>query len=887
MTTPANNILTFDHARLQLVKQSLELFFPDPPEDAWLVASWLAGPGQFRSRWFRCADFDQAADFVVTQSARSDTYVGMGLRHPACPPTGRGTSDDVYAIGSLWVEMDHNAGTHATPNLPTPFQLIKFLQTLPWDFSLLIDSTGGYHGHLLLKELWVLDTPAERATAHLLLRRLQRTVQLAMATKGWHLDPTSDLARVLRPAGTFNWKSGAPQPVTLFEHNPVRYNPSDLLDAPWLAEVIDSYTSPAPRGDFADAHLDRMVPGCGWLAHCRDDAATLSEPEWYAMLGLVGRCVDGDQHAHAWSAPYPHYSQAETSKKLQHALAAAGPATCTRIRYDLGGESYCQPCPHWEQIASPIVLAMDDGVRLVGRTLPYVRPKIEITPAISQVVQQAERALLAIPQGPVLYQRARRLVLISTGGTPPKWLQYGDDIPTIARAGKAYLRGLLADAALWAKYDKRSQRWEETLPPSWAVDMLHELPAWQLPRLEGIVCTPTFRPDGSLLDTPGYDPDTGLYFHPNGHKPLVLPARPSQEDAQRALRRLKAIFRNFPFAAPHHLSAVCAAILSLLARYAIQKNVPLFAVRSTTRGSGKGLLIDVISMIVTGRTMARMAQTREEDEDRKRIITLVLSGLPAVHIDNVTAPLGSAALDAVLTGDRLPDRLLGTNEYQEAPATLVFFASGNNMQFRGDTARRVVPIDLAPIEERPDERTGFAHTPLLPRVYKYRLSLVKAALTVLKAFFVAARPRQPLTPFGSYEEWSRLIRECLVWAGELDPCMERPALETYSDTEHEDIATLLACWHMCYPTTARALKDAIQDVLHLGTLQHKLPANHWDALREAFGAFDPRYDGYHLRNHYLGQTLRRLKGRIVNQMRFVGQENKHTKVLEWRVEALT
>src|SRR3712207_8645085 len=39
----------------------------------------------------------------------------------------------------------------------------------------------------------------------------------------------------------------------------------------------------------------------------------------------------------------------------------------------------------------------------------------------------------------------------------------------------------------------------------------------------------------------------------------------------------------------------------------------------------------------------------------------------------------------------------------------VVFASGNNMQFRGDMARRVVPIDLYPQVERPEERDDFRH----------------------------------------------------------------------------------------------------------------------------------------------------------------------------------
>ena len=227
------------------------------------------------------------------------------------------------------------------------------------------------------------------------------------------------------------------------------------------------------------------------------------------------------------------------------------------------------------------------------------------------------------------------------------------------------------------------------------------------------------------------------------------------------------------------------------------------------------------------------------------MITLALSGIPALHIDNVTGPLGSGALDGALTGMTVTERVLGTNEQREAPLNLIFFASGNNMQFRGDTARRVVPIDLAPVEERPDERTGFRHVPLLSWVQQHRRGLVKAALTVLKAFYVAKQPKQPLTPLGVMKPGPISYARVSCGLGEADPCTDRHSLEIHSDPEHENIATLLTCWHTCYGDQAVALKKAIPDAPHLGTLQQKAPANHWDELRDALGAFDSRYDGHH------------------------------------------
>jgi putative DNA primase/helicase len=235
---------------------------------------------------------------------------------------------------------------------------------------------------------------------------------------------------------------------------------------------------------------------------------------------------------------------------------------------------------------------------------------------------------------------ARQAAGADCAGVPtPKWLRHrGPETPVIVPAPPAHLRELAALAATWAKFDKRAKRWEEALPPAWVIDALLARPAWSFPALEAIVSTPTMRPDGSVLVTPGYDPHTGLYLEVNPADYPPLPAHPTHEDACQALKTLAAVFINFPFAHLWHQSSACAAILSLLVRYAIEGNGPLFAVSSTTRGSGKGLLIDVVSLIGTGRTAPRMAQTQDENEERKRLMTLALAGTTVVHIDNLTTP---------------------------------------------------------------------------------------------------------------------------------------------------------------------------------------------------------------------------------------------------------
>lgn len=359
-----------DFTSVQEVQRYLDCLFPEAPEDAWLVISWLAAPQDFRSRWFRIADRRAAEQTILTLARQFNTYVGLGLRRPQCVPSvyTRGTSEDVLAIGGLWIECDHAAGIHAATNLPTPPALLAFIKQLPFQPSLLVDSGGGIHCYVLFKELWILDTPAEQEKAALLLRRFQRTLQVAATAQGWTIDSTADLARVLRPTGTVNYKDAIPKPVQMMEEVPQRYNPSDLADMPWLASIEDMYTPAPGSGQFPITLLAPIETGCAWLAHCRDDAATLPEPEWYAMLGIVGRCEDGERLAHELSRPYARYSPDETSRKLRHALEASGPRTCSTIRYDLNADVYCRTCPAWHTMKSPIKLGMPTTQELVTGT---------------------------------------------------------------------------------------------------------------------------------------------------------------------------------------------------------------------------------------------------------------------------------------------------------------------------------------------------------------------------------------------------------------------------------------------------------------------------------------------------------------------------------------
>jgi len=103
------------------------------------------------------------------------------------------------------------------------------------------------------------------------------------------------------------------------------------------------------------------------------------------------------------------------------------------------------------------------------------------------------------------------------------------------------------------------------------------------------------------------------------------------------------------------------------------------------------------------------------------------------------------------------------------------------MVLSADGVRRCLHIRLEPQVEKPEERTGFKIDNLVRHVRKHHSDLVCDALTILRAYHVAGRPSFGLKPWGSFEEWSDLVRNAVYWVLGVD-CDTRDALAVRSDT---------------------------------------------------------------------------------------------------------
>jgi hypothetical protein len=444
------------------------------------------------------------------------------------------------------------------------------------------------------------------------------------------------------------------------------------------------------------------------------------------------------------------------------------------------------------------------------------RDEVTITTDEYQVNNQAVAALRKAPnlfvRGPMLVKVIREPEMKFKKGQ----IQRKAGTPRIHQVTSGFLRELSTRYIRWQSEDLIEDEYGGAElkiipqhPPKWSIDSIIDRGEWtELRPIMGVVEAPVLRPDGTILQTPGWDKDTGLYYQPSCDF-LPLAERPTLDDAKEAVKKLYDIVQDFPFAeiltkdgkalseddksddprvipdeGRTHRAAWLAALLTPLGRHAIDGPTPVFRLDANTAGSGKSKLTDIIAILATGREMARMAFPARIEEQEKSYMSVALAGDPMILWDNVAngSSLGGSMFDMSTTATIIKGRVLGVSSTPELPWYTVQYATGNNLSAAGDGLRRICPIRLNSPEERPEERTGFAIPNLIIHVKEHRAELVHAALTILRAFVVAGMPKPAvkLTPM-DFVEWCDLIRFAVYWATDSDPCGTRAEMIASDD----------------------------------------------------------------------------------------------------------
>jgi len=516
------------------------------------------------------------------------------------------------------------------------------------------------------------------------------------------------------------------------------------------------------------------------------------------------------------------------------------------------------------------------------------RPRIRLRGGgLAEHTRDAERILAAqtrrAPFGGV-YARGSMLVR-------PVRLRDGRDAGGIRRAAGSlvllpadddFLRLELTRLAHLQRFDKRSEDWVDVdAPPALARSLLAAVPWQELPALTGIVETPTLRSDGTLLDAPGYDEQTGLLFDPGGVVFPPIPLRPTRDQAEAARDLLLDIVKGFPFTDEASRSVVIAAFITGLLRRSLRA-APLFAFSAPKMASGKTLLASCAGYIATGRAPAMMTQSDDSESERKRLFALLLEGVPIIVIDNLEQPLASDALCSILTEPVFSDRLLGVSRTASVPTNTLLLATGNNLTLEGDLTTRALVCALDPQCEHPEERRFDVN--LHEVVPARRGELVAAALTIPLAYLAAGVPPQGMAPFGRFEAWSRWCRDPLAWLDMTDPCASRQRIEA-RDPVRGILRPLLTTWHAAIGETVHTLADVVAlttvpQERSDGTAGAARPGDRLLELRKALEAVAAQ--GREINTRRLGNFIAKHERRVEAGMRFE-RAGDRSGVALWRV----
>ncbi len=228
-----------------------------------------------------------------------------------------------------------------------------------------------------------------------------------------------------------------------------------------------------------------------------------------------------------------------------------------------------------------------------------------------------------------------------------------------------------------------------------------------LDSLAGIAGAPLLRPDGSLLQDPGYDKATALYLA--SKVPLdPVPDSPKTEQVEAAREfLLDSFLRDFPWVDDADKANYLGVLTTPILRRYVRALIPFVVFTATMPSSGKTILTCGPGMLYGQRVLT----WSDDDTELRKVITSVLADpVGTIIFDNLGEGtiIKSPILARLITDRTWADRLLGGNVTATYANDRLWCATGNNLRLGGDMASRTVLIHLDPDMPRPEERTGFA-----------------------------------------------------------------------------------------------------------------------------------------------------------------------------------
>ena len=381
----------------------------------------------------------------------------------------------------------------------------------------------------------------------------------------------------------------------------------------------------------------------------------------------------------------------------------------------------------------------------------------------------------------------------------------------------------------------RGKHWDEvdvTLPDRVARLYLELGADRGLRPLRGISYAPILDDRGRIRLQDGYDARTGLWCAAMPKLGRRVPARPTRDAAMAALMALRQLFRTFPFAdSPRVPDATCgevvdlaqppggdesallAALLTAVCRASLDlaPGLLIAAPNISGAGTGKGLMVGVLTTIAFGRRPSPFTGGSNREEMEKRLGAALLEATPVIFLDNLNGvTLRSDLLASALAENPVKVRVLGLSKMPTVPSTAFLAVTGNGIALSEDLARRFITVELDARTEDPEARRFTGN--LMVEVATRRAELLAAVLTIFRWGRQNTTMLTGGLPLGSYETWCAWVRDPLLALGCADP-VARISRTKGTDPDRQAIAELFQAWEQhngSAPIKASALHEEVR-----------------------------------------------------------------------------
>lgn len=319
---------------------------------------------------------------------------------------------------------------------------------------------------------------------------------------------------------------------------------------------------------------------------------------------------------------------------------------------------------------------------------------------------------------------------------------------------------------------------------------------------------------------------------------------------------LDEIFKEFCFKDMQDKSNAIAGLLTPFLRGFYEDDgtrTPIFFYIGNRERVGKDYLAAITGIVYEGFALEE-PPISDDNELRKKILSVFINGRKRFHSSNNKGFLNSSILESISTAKVWSDRLLGKNENLVFDNDLELSLSGNvGISYTPDLANRSIFIRLFLDIEDANARE-FENPNLHGFIYKNRARILSALYTLIADWHKKDCPAGSVA-FASYPEWAEICGGVMENAGYKNPCIRCESVLYEGDSETTEMKMF---FDLCYSEFG----DRIVKIEDLRTLAE---------MNEIFTYIDfNEMKG----KKVFGMKIGKYMGRILNDIRLVEQNEK-------------